>query len=101
MKSIPNNLRRGKMPLVKVMQRRQVVIPKELFEKLHLEIGDYLEAKIEGDKLVYIPKKLIDRDVWYWSEEGQKAIGEALKEIEEGRVKTFESVEELIEDLDS
>jgi len=101
MKSMPNNMGREGMPLVKVMQRRQVVIPKELFEKLHLEIGDYLEAKIEGDKLVYIPKKLIDRDVWYWSEEGQKAIGEALKEIEEGKVREFESVEELIEELDS
>ncbi|OGF54021.1 MAG: hypothetical protein A2Z21_01085 [Candidatus Fraserbacteria bacterium RBG_16_55_9] len=74
------------MPVVKVMERRQVVIPKEIFDQLKLEIGDYLEAKVESGKIVYIPKQLVDRDPWYWSEEGQRRIGEALKDIEEGRV---------------
>jgi AbrB family looped-hinge helix DNA binding protein len=89
------------MPIVKIMQRRQVVIPKELFEKLHLEIGDYLEAKLERGRIVYIPKKLVDRDEWYWSEAGQQAIAEALQEIEAGKVKEFEDVDDLIEELDS
>jgi AbrB family looped-hinge helix DNA binding protein len=89
------------MPIVKIMQRRQVVIPKELFEKLHLEIGDYLEAKLERGRIVYIPKKLVDRDEWYWSEEGQQAIAEALQEIAAGKVKEFEDVDDLIEELDS
>jgi len=89
------------MPIVKIMQRRQVIIPKELFEKLHLEIGDYLEVKLERGKIVYIPKKLVDRDEWYWSEAGQQAIGEALQEIEEGQVKEFEDVKALIKELDS
>jgi AbrB family looped-hinge helix DNA binding protein len=89
------------MPIVKIMQRRQVVIPKELFEKLHLEIGDYLEAKLERGRIVYIPKKLVDRDEWYWSEAGQQAIAEALREIEAGKVKEFEDVDDLIEELDS
>jgi AbrB family looped-hinge helix DNA binding protein len=89
------------MPIVKIMQRRQVVIPKELFEKLHLEIGDYLEAKLERGRIVYIPKKLVDRDEWYWSEAGQQAIAEALQEIAAGKVKEFEDVDDLIEELDS
>jgi AbrB family looped-hinge helix DNA binding protein len=89
------------MPIVKIMQRRQVVIPKELFEKLHLEIGDYLEVKLERGRIVYIPKKLVDRDEWYWSEAGQQAIAEALREIEAGKVKEFEDVDDLIEELDS
>jgi len=101
MTTLPNNLRRVTMPVVKIMQRRQVVIPKELFEKLHLEIGDFLEVELKEDKLVYIPKKLVDRDQWYWSEEGQEAIGEALKDVEEGRVKEFEDVGDLIKELDS
>lgn len=74
------------MPVVKVMERRQVVIPKEIFEQLHLEVGDYLEAKVEDGKIVYIPKQLVDRDPWYWSEEGQREIGKALEDIDEGRV---------------
>ena len=63
------------MPVVKVMKGRQVVIPKELFEELDLEEGDYLEARIKKGQLVYAPQKLIDRD-----------IAEALKDIEAGRV---------------
>lgn len=63
------------MPVVKVMEHRQVVIPKELFEELQLEIGDHLEVKVKNGNLVYIPKRLIDRD-----------IAEALRDIKEGRV---------------
>lgn len=88
------------MPIVKVMDRRQVVIPKKIFEKLNLKIGDYLEAKIEKDKIVYIPKQLVDRDSWYWSKDGQERIGEALKDIEEGRVKgPFTTSKELAKSL--
>jgi len=89
------------MSVVKVMKRRQVVIPKELFDKLHLEVGDYLEVKLDEGKLVYVPKKLVDRDEWYASAEGQKTISAALEDIEEGRSKQFERVDDLIEELDS
>jgi AbrB family looped-hinge helix DNA binding protein len=100
MRTLTDNLRREVMPVVKIMQRRQVIIPKELFEKLHLEVGDYLEAKLEGEKIVYIPKKLVDRDEWYWSEEGQRAIGEALEEIEGGKaIGPFETAEEAVREL--
>lgn len=74
------------MSVVKVMGRRQVVIPKEIFEELQLEIGDYLEAKIQNGQIVYIPKKLVDRDPWYWSEEGQRAIKASLEDKKRGRV---------------
>ena len=89
------------MAVVKVMKGRQVVIPKELFDELGLEVGDYLEVKRQNGKLVYMPKKLVDRDEWYWSPEGQKVIAEALKDIEEGRtVGPFDTAEELIRSLE-
>jgi len=89
------------MSVVKVMKRRQVVIPKELFDKLDLEVGDYLEVRLDGDNLVYVPKKLVDRDKWYASPEGQKTIASALGDIKAGRSKEFEHVDDLIEELDS
>ena len=88
------------MPVVKVMKGRQVVIPKELFEKLHLEVGDFLEVELKNERLVFVPKTLVTRDEWYWSEEGQRAIGEAFKDIEEGRVKEFTNVEDLFKELE-
>ena len=77
------------MPVVKVMKGSQVVIPKELFDALDLQEGDYLEARVKRGQLVYAPKKLIDRD-----------IAEALQDIEEGRVYgPFESVQEWLESM--
>lgn len=87
------------MPLVKVMDRRLVVIPKDLFEKLGLNSGDYLEVTVEEGKLVYTPKTIVDRDPWYWSEEGQREIQKALADKKTGRVKRFKNVEVLIKDL--
>ena len=89
------------MAIVKIMQRRQVVIPKELFDSLHLNVGDYLEVKLNEGKLVYVPKELIDRNEWYASQQGSRAIKTALEEIRTGKGKEFATVEELIEDLDS
>jgi len=66
-------IRRDPMSIVKIMQRRQVVIPKEL----------------------------VDRDEWYASPQGKKAIATALREIKTGKGKEFATVEELIADLDS
>ena len=47
------------------------------------------------------PKKLVDKSqVYFWTEEWQKGEAEAEADIKAGRVKTFDSVEELLEDLD-
>ena len=88
------------MSIVKIMQRRQVVIPKELFDSLHLNVGDYLEVKLNNGKLEYVPKQLVNRDEWYASPQGKKAIATALNEIKTGKGEEFATVEELIADLD-
>jgi len=50
------------MPIVKIGRSRQVTIPKKLFEALGLEEGDYVEVDRQGDKLILVPKVLLDRD---------------------------------------
>jgi len=49
------------MSVVKVRPRRQVTIPKDIFSKLRLEEGDFMEAKAEDQKIVLIPKKLVTK----------------------------------------
>jgi len=39
-----------------------VTIPKKLFEALGLEEGGYVEVDRQGDKLILVPKVLLDRD---------------------------------------
>lgn len=49
---------------------------------------------------MYVPKELVDRDAWYFSEEGQKAVEKALRDIEEGRVASpFETAKEALDEL--
>ena len=66
------------MSVVKVRPRHQITIPKEIFNKLHLEEGDFIEAKAEDQKIVLVPKKLVTKaDVIPLSKEEQKRAIEA------------------------
>jgi AbrB family looped-hinge helix DNA binding protein len=71
------------MSIVKVRPRRQVTIPKEIFNKLHLEEGDFIEAKAEDQKIVLVPKKLVTKtDVVPLSEEEQKILKKTQAKIQ-------------------
>jgi len=45
------------MPIVKIGPKHQVTIPKEVFVKLDLRPGDFLEAVAEGGKVVMVPRQ--------------------------------------------
>lgn len=71
------------MSVVKVRPRRQVTIPKDIFSKLHLEEGDFMEAKAEDQKIVLVPKKLVTKTgVVPLSKEEQKILKKTQAKIE-------------------
>jgi AbrB family looped-hinge helix DNA binding protein len=41
----------------KVSTKGQVVLPQAIRDKMNLRVGDALEARIEGERIVLIPKK--------------------------------------------
>ena len=45
------------MPIVKIGPKHQVTIPKEVFDRLHLKPGDFLEARAQTGKVVMIPRQ--------------------------------------------
>ena len=49
------------MPLLQLRPKRQVTIPSEMARQLHMEIGDYLEAQVEGNRLVLTVKEVRDK----------------------------------------
>ena len=66
------------MQVTRVSPKRQITIPKEIYDKLHLEAGDFLEVDIKDEGIVLIPKKLISRDQqWFWTKEWQEKEKEA------------------------
>jgi AbrB family looped-hinge helix DNA binding protein len=71
------------MSVVKVRPRRQVTIPKDIFSKLHLEEGDFMEAKAEDQKIVLVPKKLVTKtSVVPLSKEEQNILKKTQAKIE-------------------
>jgi len=56
---------------------------------------------VEDEKAVLMPKKLVDKSqAYFWTKKWQESEREADEDIKAGRVKTFESVDELVKDLE-
>ena len=66
-----------------------------------IEEGDIVEIKVEEKRAVLMPKRLVDKSqAYFWTKRWQKGEKEAAQDIRAGWVETFESVDELIKDLD-
>ncbi len=87
--------------LTKVTRHGQVTLPADVRKQLSIEEGDLMEITVEGEKVVMMPKRLIDKSqVYFWTEQWQREEREAEEDIRAGRVKRFERVEDLIRDMD-
>jgi bifunctional DNA-binding transcriptional regulator/antitoxin component of YhaV-PrlF toxin-antitoxin module len=49
------------MPTTRITPKHQITIPREVFESANLEVGDILHAAVEGNKVVFVPKRLVDK----------------------------------------
>jgi antitoxin MazE len=84
----------------KVTRHGQITLPAEIRKKLGIKEGDLIEIEVKDEQAVLIPKKLVDKNQsYFWTKEWQEAEKEAEKDIKEGRVDVFQSVDELIKDL--
>ena len=73
------------MPAIKIGPKHQITIPKEVFDSLHLEVGDFLDTRIKDNALILVPKKLIPKDQeWFWTKEWQVMEKEADEAIVKG-----------------
>jgi len=79
------------MAAVKIGVSRQIVIPKKVYDHLHLSPGDYLDVEVEGDRLILTPKELVD-----------KRLADSLEDLKKGRVRgPFSSAEAMVRSLRS
>jgi AbrB family looped-hinge helix DNA binding protein len=62
------------MSLVSVKNKFQVVIPQEVRERIGIQVGDVLEAKVERGKITFTPRTALDPD-----------IAASIEEIKNGR----------------
>ncbi|MGB8951223.1 MAG: AbrB/MazE/SpoVT family DNA-binding domain-containing protein [Candidatus Aminicenantales bacterium] len=87
--------------LVRLRARGQVTLPRFIREKLHLEDGSLVLVKAVDQTIVLIPQETVDKEQsWFWQEKWQKLEAEAEEDIRKGRVKSFNSVEELFDEIE-
>lgn len=84
--------RRGAvMPIGKIGQRRQVVIPKEIFDALGLQTGDFVEVTQVKRTVVIKPKKLVDADDELTQEE-EATVRKGERQLRQGKSKPWSQI---------
>ena len=87
---------------VRLGAKHQVTIPHRISRALQLRKGDHLLMRLVGRRVEMIPARLVPRDqLWFWTPEWQKKERQADADIAAGRLKEFESVDDLLKDLRS
>jgi AbrB family looped-hinge helix DNA binding protein len=88
------------MSLVRIKDKAQITLPVEVRRRLGVGTGDYVKIEMRGGEAVITPQSVLDRlPTFELSEEGERMLEEALDDVRAGRVKSYDSVEALIEDL--
>ena len=84
------------------MQYGSSTTPAAIRNELEIQEGDHVEVSVVDDTVVLTPKQLVDKSqAYFWTEEWQAAEREADEDIRAGRIETFESVDELLADLEA
>jgi AbrB family looped-hinge helix DNA binding protein len=78
----------------RIGQRRQVVIPKRVFDALKLQAGDFVEVSAEGGRLEMRPKRLVDFGEEVLSAREAVKVRRGDAEIKDGRSKSWRTVKD-------
>lgn len=86
--------RTGQERVGRVGQRRQIVIPREIFDELRMHEGDVVAFTRRGNGLFVTPKRLVDADDVLTPAEANK-VRSGMKQIKQGRYKLWHGGNEL------
>lgn len=83
------------MPIGKVGQRGQVVIPKSLRTELGLHEGDFVEVTIHKGTVLIKPKKVVDPEEVLTSED-RESIRRGFAQLKQGKSVPWEDVKKRL-----
>ena len=80
------------------LQKRNLIsIPKELRMLLNISEGDILNLRLEGNKVILEPCRLVPASqAFFWSAQTQEDLKEARQNVDEGKVREFKDIEGFI-----
>ena len=80
--------------LLQLRDKNQLTLPKEIIDKLGLHKDDTLNVVLEDDKIVIRPVSIVETKLL-------TELKEAFEDIKNGKVKSFDSIDDLLKDLDA
>jgi len=87
--------------LRKLGQNYQLALPKEVIKSLHLHINDYLDVKVQDNKIILEPQLVIPKDqAYFYTRQWQEEEAQAQEDIKRGRVTKTKNIKELFKKLD-
>ena len=89
---MPSGISAKTATVSRIGQRRQVVIPKRVFDALKLRAGDFVEVSAEGGRLEMRPKRLVDIGDDELTPDDAAKVRRGEAEIEAGRSKSWRTV---------
>lgn len=85
--------------ILTLQARNTITIPQELRRALRLEPGEPLDARVERGSLVLTPVAVVPRTLML-SDAGEAREAEAEADARAGRVSKYDSVDDLLKDLE-
>ena len=80
----------------RVGQRRQVVIPREIFDKLRMRTGDFVAFSEQANAVVMKPKRIVDADDVLTPKEA-KMVRRGEAQLRRGESKPWRDVKDALE----
>ena len=89
--------------VLQIRDNGQITLPTSIRRKTNLKSGDLLDVKIEEDGSIRLtPQVAIDRSqAYFWTKRWQEGGRQAEEDIRSGHIKKFDTVDELVSDLES
>jgi AbrB family looped-hinge helix DNA binding protein len=87
--------------LTRMTRNGQITLPAAIRREANVQEGDILAVRLEEDRIILVPKRLIDKSqAYFWSESWQRGEREAERDIAEGHAERYATVDELITALE-
>lgn len=88
------------MSAIRVKDKAQITLPVRVRKALGIKEGDYLNVSLENGRVVLTPQLMLDKvPEGNLSAEGLRMLEEAREDVREGRIKQFDDMTSLIEEL--
>ncbi|AGA70083.1 transcriptional regulator, AbrB family [Desulfitobacterium dichloroeliminans LMG P-21439] len=84
-----------------VQKRNLISLPRDIREKLNISEGDVLDIRMDDNKIIIEPMKLVPSDqAYFWSDRVQKDMLEAKNDVESGNVREFSAIREFLDGIE-